>query len=80
MRELLICLLNVPLCLHVISLGMMIETMAGKSAALHGLCHDSTPFTFSEDSPAVDYFGKLLVKGRRLEQVKTTNSRLIGSH
>lgn len=66
--------------LPVISLGMMIETMAGKSAALHGLCHDSTPFTFSEDSPAVDYFGKLLVKGRRLEQVKTTNSRLIGSH
>lgn len=52
----------------VISLGMMIETMAGKSAALHGLCHDSTPFTFSEDSPAVDYFGKLLVKGRRHDQ------------
>ena len=43
--------------------GMMIETMAGKSAALHGLCHDATPFTFSEDNPAVDYFGKLLLKG-----------------
>ena len=42
---------------------MMIETMAGKSAALHGLCHDATPFTFSEDNPAVDYFGKLLLKG-----------------
>ena len=37
---------------------MMIETMAGKSAALHGLCHDATPFTFSEDNSAVDYFGR----------------------
>ena len=43
--------------------GMMIETMAGKSAALYGLCHDATPFTFSEDNSAVEYFGKLLVKG-----------------
>ena len=42
---------------------MMIESMAGKSAALHGLCLDATPFTFSEDTPAVDYYGRLLVKG-----------------
>ena len=41
----------------------MIETMAGKSAALHGLCHDATPFTFSEDNSAIDYFGRLLKKG-----------------
>ena len=45
--------------------GMMIETMAGKSAALHGLCHDCTPFTFSEDNSAVDHFGKLLLKGEK---------------
>jgi DNA-directed RNA polymerase I subunit RPA2 len=45
------------------TIGMMIETMAGKSAALHGLCHDATPFTFSEDNSAVDYFGRLLKKG-----------------
>lgn len=45
------------------TIGMMIESMAGKSAALHGLCHDATPFTFSEDQPAVDYFGKLLTAG-----------------
>ena len=51
----------VCLCVCVCT-GMMIETMAGKSASLHGLCHDATPFTFSEDNPAVDYFGKLLVK------------------
>ena len=43
--------------------GMMIESMAGKSASLHGLCLDATPFTFSEDMPAVDYYGQLLVKG-----------------
>ena len=42
---------------------MMIESMAGKSASLHGLCLDATPFTFSEDIPAVDYYGNLLVKG-----------------
>ena len=43
--------------------GMMVKTMAGKSAALHGLCHDATPFTFSESNPAVNHFGNLLVKG-----------------
>ncbi len=45
------------------TIGMMIESMAGKSAAMHGLMHDATPFTFSEDNPAIDYFGKLLTKG-----------------
>ncbi|XP_064648156.1 DNA-directed RNA polymerase I subunit RPA2-like [Lineus longissimus] len=42
------------------TIGMMIESMAGKSAAMHGLCHDATPFTFSEDRPAIDYFGRML--------------------
>lgn len=42
---------------------MMIELMAGKSAALHGLVHDATPFRFGEDDSAVDYFGTLLEKG-----------------
>lgn len=51
---------------HSKSTGMMIESMAGKSAALHGICHDATPFTFSEDNPAVAYFGDLLVKGKLL--------------
>lgn len=50
--------------LHVLLfLGMMIESMAGKSASLHGVCHDATPFQFSEEEPAIDHFGKLLVKG-----------------
>lgn len=42
---------------------MMIETMAGKSAALHGLVHDATPFRFTEENTAIDYFGKLLELG-----------------
>lgn len=41
----------------------MIESMAGKSAALHGITHDCTPFQFSEDDPAADYMGDMLVKG-----------------
>ncbi|XP_060076797.1 DNA-directed RNA polymerase I subunit RPA2-like [Ylistrum balloti] len=44
------------------TIGMMIESMAGKSAASHGLCHDATPFKFSEDQPAIDYFGDILTK------------------
>ncbi|XP_067277472.1 DNA-directed RNA polymerase I subunit RPA2 [Pseudorasbora parva] len=42
------------------TIGMLIESMAGKSAALHGLCHDATPFTFSEESSALEHFGKIL--------------------
>ncbi|XP_072103195.1 DNA-directed RNA polymerase I subunit RPA2 [Mobula birostris] len=42
------------------TIGMLIESMAGKSAAMHGLCHDATPFTFSEENSALEYFGKML--------------------
>uniref|UniRef100_A0A5F8GEE6 DNA-directed RNA polymerase n=1 Tax=Monodelphis domestica TaxID=13616 RepID=A0A5F8GEE6_MONDO len=42
------------------TIGMLIESMAGKSAALHGLCHDATPFTFSEENSALGYFGEML--------------------
>ncbi|XP_067931459.1 DNA-directed RNA polymerase I subunit RPA2-like [Watersipora subatra] len=44
------------------TIGMMVETMAGKSASCHGMPFDATPFTFSEDDSAVDFFGKTLVK------------------
>ncbi|XP_026677810.1 DNA-directed RNA polymerase I subunit RPA2 [Diaphorina citri] len=43
--------------------AMMIECMAGKSAAVHGLVHDATPFKFTENNTAIDYFGKLLEAG-----------------
>lgn len=42
--------------------GMMVESMAGKSAALHGFVHDASPFKFSEDNPSSEYFGELLRK------------------
>ncbi|CAH0563356.1 unnamed protein product [Brassicogethes aeneus] len=45
------------------TIAMMIEIMAGKSAALHGLVHDATPFKFNEDDTAIDYFGRLLEAG-----------------
>ena len=50
---------------------MMIESMAGKSAAVHGLCHDATPFTFSEEIPAVNHFGQMLLKGVEENGVNT---------
>ncbi|XP_076361964.1 RNA polymerase I subunit Rpl135 isoform X3 [Tachypleus tridentatus] len=42
------------------TIGMMIESMAGKAAALHGLAIDATPFKFNEKKPAAEYFGELL--------------------
>lgn len=44
------------------TIGMMIECMAGKSGALHGQFKDSTPFRFDEKVLAVDHFGKELRK------------------
>ncbi|XP_077268648.1 RNA polymerase I subunit Rpl135 isoform X1 [Temnothorax americanus] len=45
------------------TIAMMIEVMAGKSAAVHGLAHDATPFRFDEENTSMDYFGKLLELG-----------------
>ena len=42
------------------TIGMLVESMAGKSAALHGVAHDATPFNFNEDQPASKYFGEQL--------------------
>lgn len=44
------------------TIGMLIESMAGKSGACHGMFQDATPFTFHEagDKVAVDYFGEQL--------------------
>eukprot|EP00128_Syssomonas_multiformis_P015633 Colp12_sorted_trinity150504_noHs@124 len=44
------------------TIGMMIESMAAKAGAHHGQFYDATPFTFSEDDRAVDYFGEQLRK------------------
>lgn len=42
------------------TIGMLIESMAGKSGALHGKFQDGTPFQFDEQHRAVDHFGKEL--------------------
>lgn len=42
------------------TIGMLIEIMAGKSGALHGLAQDGTPWTFDEQYPAKDFFGEQL--------------------
>jgi DNA-directed RNA polymerase I subunit RPA2 len=42
------------------TIGMFVESMAGKAGALHGICQDATPFNFNEDKTAVDYFGEQL--------------------
>eukprot|EP00094_Tigriopus_californicus_P000620 TCALIF_00602-PA protein Name:"Similar to POLR1B DNA-directed RNA polymerase I subunit RPA2 (Pongo abelii)" AED:0.03 eAED:0.03 QI:23/0.66/0.75/1/0.66/1/4/44/1177 len=48
------------------TIAMMIECMAGKSGAVHGLCHDATPFVFGETShgrvDAIDFFARQLEK------------------
>jgi len=44
------------------TIGMLIESMAGKSGALHGICQDATPFKFSEQHTALDFFGEQLKK------------------
>ncbi|KAH0538307.1 DNA-directed RNA polymerase I subunit RPA2 [Glutinoglossum americanum] len=44
------------------TIGMFVESLAGKAGALHGLAQDSTPFRFDEEYTAVDYFGHQLMK------------------
>ncbi|XP_055337156.1 DNA-directed RNA polymerase I subunit RPA2-like [Paramacrobiotus metropolitanus] len=42
------------------TIGMMIETMAGKVAALDGVSFDATPFVYGEDNTAIERFGQML--------------------
>lgn len=45
------------------TIGMLLESMAGKSSSLHGVAHDASPFRFGdapERTRAVDYFGEQL--------------------
>jgi len=44
------------------TIGMLLETMAGKSGALHGVWQEATPFCFDQEQRAVDYFGEQLTK------------------
>jgi len=42
------------------TIGMLLESMAGKAGALHATQQDGTPFRFSEQNRAVDFFGEEL--------------------
>lgn len=44
------------------TIGMFVESLAGKSGALHGLAQDSTPFRFKDKAgeTAIEYFGHQL--------------------
>jgi DNA-directed RNA polymerase I subunit RPA2 len=42
------------------TIGMFIESLAGKAGSLHGLAQDAAPWRFSEAHPAADYFGEQL--------------------
>ena len=42
------------------TIGMLLESMAGKAGAVHGVRQDATAFTYSEKHRAVDYFGEQL--------------------
>ncbi|GMR53854.1 hypothetical protein PMAYCL1PPCAC_24049, partial [Pristionchus mayeri] len=44
------------------TIGMMIESMAGKAAGMHGATYDASPFVFNEKKTAIDHFGQLLEK------------------
>lgn len=44
------------------TIGMFVESLAGKAGALHGLAQDSTPFKFDEENTAGNYFGHQLMK------------------
>ncbi|KAI9303075.1 hypothetical protein BJ944DRAFT_166080 [Cunninghamella echinulata] len=43
------------------TIGMFVESLAGKAGALHGIAQDSTPFKFNEKYTAADYFGEQLL-------------------
>ena len=42
------------------TIGMFVESLAGKAGALHGPAYDATPWQFSEDDTPADYFGEQL--------------------
>jgi len=42
------------------TIGMLIESMSGKSSALNGKAHDSTPFAFNNPQGAIDLLAQEL--------------------
>lgn len=44
------------------TIGMFVESLAGKAGALHGIAQEATPWQFSEDDTPADFFGEQLRK------------------
>lgn len=44
------------------TIGMFVESLAGKAGALHGIAQDSTPWKFNESDTPADFFGEQLLK------------------
>ncbi|QPG73218.1 hypothetical protein FOA43_000525 [Brettanomyces nanus] len=44
------------------TIGMFVESMAGKAGALHGIAQDATPWQFGENDTPLAYFGDQLAK------------------
>ncbi|GMM53943.1 hypothetical protein DAKH74_005590 [Maudiozyma humilis] len=42
------------------TIGMFVESLAGKAGALHGIAQDATPWMFNEEDTPADYFGEQL--------------------
>ncbi|OMJ24511.1 putative DNA-directed RNA polymerase I subunit RPA2 [Smittium culicis] len=43
------------------TIGMFVESLAGKTGALYGVPQDATPFQFNEENTAADFFGEQLI-------------------
>ncbi|KAI8459705.1 DNA-directed RNA polymerase I subunit A2 [Phakopsora pachyrhizi] len=43
------------------TIGMFVESLAGKAGAMHGIAQDATPFRFSEQDTPSSYFGEQLL-------------------
>lgn len=56
------CIINPHAFPSRMTIGMLIESMAGKAGALHGYYADATPFQFDEDNQPIAYFGEQLKK------------------
>ncbi|KAN0050755.1 hypothetical protein ACTA71_003903 [Dictyostelium dimigraforme] len=44
------------------TIGMLVEILAGKAGAIHGKFQDATAFQFNENNTAIDFFGEQLAK------------------